>query len=169
MIESFELAKVPNFFALKLLQFCNLKNQRRFILQEEVSVSSRGLAAFLNNLRQFLKQYDKTVKIPVLHLLPKPKQEIGFTLLKDQLVAQYFQDIEEHCNRQICLSFRFEGNKECCFSIENFQIVGDQNSQTEIINLRHCEVHSFSKTVTILPQSVEFLIAITISDSNIFA
>ena len=54
------------FFAFKLFQFCNLKNQQRFILEEEVSVSLKELAAILNTLRQFLKQYDKTVKYPAL-------------------------------------------------------------------------------------------------------
>ena len=131
-------------FAFKLFQFCDLKNQQRFILEEEVSVSLKELAAILNTLRQFLKQYDKAVKFP-LYPLPKPKQEIGFTLFKDELFAHYFQDIKEHCNRQIRLSFRFERNKECCFSIKKFQIVGEQNVLTEIINLRHCEVYSLYK------------------------
>ena len=110
-----------------------------------MSVSLKELAANLNTLRQFLKQYDKTVKFPVLHPLPKTRQEIGFTLLTDELFAYFFQDIKEHCNRQIRLFFRFERNKECCFSIKNFQIVGEQNVLTEIINLRHCEVHSLYK------------------------
>ena len=145
IIELFELAKVPTRnFAFKLFQFCDLKNQQRFILEEEVSVSLKELAAILNTLRQFLKQYDKAVKFP-LYPLPKPKQEIGFTLFKDELFAHYFQDIKEHCNRQIRLSFRFERNKECCFSIKKFQIVGEQNVLTEIINLRHCEVYSLYK------------------------
>ena len=65
-------------FPFKLLQFCNLKNQRRFILEEEVSVSLKELAANLNTVRQFLKQKDKAVKFP-LYPLPKPKQDIGFT------------------------------------------------------------------------------------------
>ena len=43
-------------FAFKLFQFCNLKNQQRFIHEEEVSVSLKELAAILNTLRQFLKQ-----------------------------------------------------------------------------------------------------------------
>ena len=72
-------------------------------------------------------------------------QEIGFTLFKDELFAHFFQDIKEHCNRQIRLSFRFERNKECCFSIKNFQIVGEQNARTEIINLRHCEMYNLYK------------------------
>ena len=132
-------------FAFKLFQFCNLKTQQIFILEEEVSVSLKELAAILNTLRQFLKHYDKTVKFPALHPLPEPKQEIGFTLFKDELVAHYFLDIKEHCNRQIRLSLRFERNKECCFSIKKFEIFGEQNVLTEIINLRHCEVHSFYK------------------------
>ena len=94
-----------------------MKNQQRFILEEEVSVSLKKLAAILSTLCQFLKQYDETVKFPALYPLPKPKQEIGFTLFTDELFAHYFQDIKEHCNRQICLSFRFERNKECCFSV----------------------------------------------------
>ena len=122
-------------FAFKLFQFCNLKNQQKFILEEEVSVSLKEFAAILNTLRQFLKQYDKTGKFPALYPLPKPKQESGVTLFKDELFAHYFQDIKEHCNRQIRLSFRFERNKECCFSIKKFEIVGQQNVLTEIINL----------------------------------
>ena len=131
-------------FAWKLFQFCKLKNQQRFIPEEEVSVSLK-LAAILNTLRQFLKHYDKTVNFPALYPLSKPKQKIGFTLFKDELFAHYFQDIKEHCNRQIRLSFRFECNKECCFSIKNIQSVGEQKLLKEVINLRHCEVHSLYK------------------------
>ena len=110
-----------------------------------MSVSLKELAAILNTHHQFLKQYYKTVKFPASYPLPKPKQEIGFILFKEELFAQYFGDIKEHCNRQIRLSFRFERNKECCFFIKKFQIVGEQNFLKEIINLQHCEVHSFYK------------------------
>ena len=109
--------------AFKIFQFCNLRNQQTFIVEEEVSVWLKELAAFLNTLRQFLKQYDKTVKFPALYHLRKPKQEIGFTLFKDELFAHYFQDIKEHCNRQIRLSFRFERNKDCCFPIKKFNLL----------------------------------------------
>ena len=121
-----------------------MKNEPRFILEEEVSVSLKEPAAKLNTLRQFFKQYDKTVKFPALYPLHKPKQEIG-TLFKDELFAHYFQDIKEHCNRQICLSFRFELNNKCCFPIKKFKIFREQNVLTEIFNLRHCEVYSFYK------------------------
>ena len=69
-----------------------------------------------------------------------PKQEIGFTLLKDELSVHSFQDVKEHCNRQIRLSFCFERNKECCFFIKKFQIVGEQKVITKIIHIQHCEL-----------------------------
>ena len=127
--------------------FCNLKNQQRFILEEEVSVSLKELAAILNTLRLFLKQYDKTVKFSAWYPLPKPKQEIGFTLFKDELFAHYFQDIKEHCNRQIRLSFRFERNEECCFSIEKFQIVVEQNVLTDYESTPLRSVQSSQKSI----------------------
>ena len=37
-------------FVFKLFQFCNLKNQQRFILEQEVSVSLKELAAISNTL-----------------------------------------------------------------------------------------------------------------------
>ena len=92
-------------FVFKLFQFCNLKTRQRVILEEEVSVSLKELGANLNTLRQFLKQYDKTVKFPALYPLPQPKEEIGFILSKDELLAHYFRDIEEYFNRQIRLCF----------------------------------------------------------------
>ena len=132
-------------FAFKHFRFCNFKNLQTFILEEELLVLLKELAGILNTLRQFLKQYDKTVKFPASYPLPKPKQEVGFNLFKDELFAQYFQSIEEHCNRQTRLSFCFERSKSYCISFKKFQFVGEQNVLTEIIKLRHCEVYSFYK------------------------
>ena len=110
-------------FAFKLFEFCNLKNQQRFILEEVVSVSLKELADSLSTLRQFLKQYDKTVKFPALYPLPKPKQEIGFTLFKDELFAHFLQDIKVHCNRQARLSFRFEHSKSVVCLSKKFKLL----------------------------------------------
>ena len=101
LIELFESAKVPTrkfCFHIKLFHICDLKNQQRFIREVEVTVSLKELAVILNTLRQFLKQYGKTVKFRALYPLSKPKQEIGFTLFKHELFAHFFQDIKEHCN-----------------------------------------------------------------------
>ena len=83
-IRSVRVSKGSNekIFAFKLFQFCNLKNQlNQFIFEKEVSVSLKELAAFLKTPRQYLKQYEKAVKLVAFHPLPKPKQDIGFTLI----------------------------------------------------------------------------------------
>ena len=91
-------------FGIKLFQFCDLKTQQRYIIQQEVNISKRELTCLVDSLRDFLKTFDhatKCIQIP----LPKPKFEIGSTKSKDNLFAHYFNDIVEHPNRQIRLSF----------------------------------------------------------------
>ena len=100
--------------AIKLFQFCDLKTQQRYILQEEVNISERELTCLVDNLRDFPKTFNqasKCIQIP----LPKPKVEIRSINSKDNLFAHYYKDIIEHPNRQIRLSFRFGDNKVCVF------------------------------------------------------
>ena len=95
-------------FAIKLFQFCDLKTQQRYIL-EEVNISKRELTCLVGNLRDFLKTFDqasKCMQIP----LPKFKVDIGSTKSKDNLFAHDYNDIIEHPNRQIRLSFQFGNN-----------------------------------------------------------
>ena len=54
------------------------------------------------------------------------------------------------------------------FSIKNFQIVGEQNP-TRLLIYDTAKCIAVTKVVTILSQSVEFLIEIMKSDSNILA
>ena len=71
-------------FAINLFQFCYLKTQQRYILQEEVNISGRGLTSLVFSLRDLLKTSDhasKCIQIP----LPKPKYEIGSAKSKDNL------------------------------------------------------------------------------------
>ena len=133
-----------NSFAIKLIQFCDLKTQQRYILQEEVNISKRELTCLVDNVRDFLKTFDKAsncIQIP----LPKPKVEIGSTKLKDNLFAHHYNDIIEQTNRQIRLSFRFENNNSCVFSLKKFELHGNQFILTEIINLNHREIHHLYK------------------------
>ena len=54
-------------FAIKLIQFCDLKTQQRYILQEEVNISKRELTYLVHSLRNFLKTLDqasKCVQVP---------------------------------------------------------------------------------------------------------
>ena len=67
-----------NLFAIKVFKFCDLKAHQRSFLEEEISITIKELAAVLNRLRHFLKQYDRARKA-TLYPLSKPLQEIGFT------------------------------------------------------------------------------------------
>ena len=131
-------------FAIKLFQFCDLKTQQRYILQEEVNISKRKFTCLIDNLRDFLKTFDqasKCIQIPV----PKPKVEIGPTKSKDNLFAHHYNDIIEHLNRQIRLSFRFGNHNSCVFSLKKFELHGNQFSLTENVNLNHREIHHLYK------------------------
>ena len=133
-----------NLFAIKVLNFCDLKAQQRFFHDEEISITKKVLAAILNRLCHFLKQYDNARKA-TLYPLPKPLQEIGFTLWKDELFSHYYLDINEHTNRHLRLFFRFEKDKNCCFELKKFLYRGSQFVLTEIVNLSHNELYELYK------------------------
>ena len=131
-------------FAIKLFQFCDLKTQQRYILQKEVNISKREPTCLVDSLRNFLKTFDhasKCIRIP----LPKPKDEIGSTKSKDNLIAHYYGDIIEHPNRQIRFSFRFGDKTSCVFSIKKFELHGNLFILTEMVNLNHREIHHLYK------------------------
>ena len=48
-------------FAIKLFQFCDLKTQQRYILQEEVNISKRELTCLVDSLRDFLKTFGQAI------------------------------------------------------------------------------------------------------------
>ena len=131
-------------FAIKLFQFCDLKTQQRYILQEEVNISKRELTCLVDNLRDFLKSFGqagKCIQVP----LPKPKAEIGSTKSKDNIFAQYYNDIIEHPNRQIRLSFWFGNNNSCVFYLRKSGLHGIQFILTEFVNINHREIHHLYK------------------------
>ena len=131
-------------FAIKLFQVCDLKTQQRYILQEEVNISKRELTCLVDSLRDFLKNFDQASKCKQIPL-PKRKIEIGSTKSKDNLFAHYCNDIIEHPNRQIRLSFRFGNNNSCVFSLKKFELHGNPYIFTEIVNLSHREIHHLYK------------------------
>ena len=131
-------------FAIKLFQFCDLKTQQCYVLQQEVNISRRELTCLVDKLCDPLKTSDqasKCIEIP----LPKPKVEIGSLKSKDNFFAHYYNDIIEHPSRKIHLSFRFGNNNSCLFSLKKFEIHGNQFLLTEIVNLNHREIHHFYK------------------------
>ena len=109
-----------------------------------MNISKRELTCLADNLRDFLKTFDqasKCIQIP----LPKPIVEIGSTKSKDNLFAHHYNDIIEHPNRQIRLSFGFGNNNSCVFSLKKFELHGNQIILTEIVNLNHREIHDLYK------------------------
>ena len=131
-------------FAFKVFHFCDSKLQQRFILLEEVSISKKEIESLLHSLGEFLKAFDQANKVLQIPL-PKPKCEIGFTKAKDQLFTHCYKDIAEHLNRQIRISFRFEKNKTCVFSIKKFEHYCDQFILTEVVNLGYREIKQIYK------------------------
>ena len=131
-------------FAFKILHFCDSKLQQRFILKEEFSISKKEIESLLDSLGEFLKAFDQANKVLQIPL-PKPKLEIGLTKAKDELFSPCYKDIVEHLNRQLRLSFLFQKNKTCVFSIKNFEQYGDQFILTEVVNLSYCEIKHLYK------------------------
>ena len=95
--------------AIKLFQFCDFKTQQGYIVQEAVNISKKELIFLVESLRDFIKTFDNASKCTQIPL-PKLKVEIGSTKSKDNLFVLYYNDLNEHPNRQIRLSFRFRHN-----------------------------------------------------------
>ena len=131
-------------FAFEMFHFCDSKLQQRFSLKEEVSISKKETESLLDSLGDFLKAFDQANKVLQIPL-PIPKFEIGFTKAKDELFSHCYKDIVEHLNRQFRLSFRFERNKTCVFSIKNFEQYGDQFILPKVVNLSFREIKHLYK------------------------
>ena len=125
--------------AIRFFQFCDLKTQQHYILQQEVNISKRELTSLVDSLRVFLKIFDQASKCTQIPF-PNPKNEIRSTKLKDNLFAHYYIDIIEHPIRQIRLSVRFGNNNSCVISIKKFELHGNHFILTEIVNLNQREI-----------------------------
>ena len=127
-----------------MFQFCDLKTQQRYILQEEINISKRELISLVDSPPDLLKVSDhasKCIQIP----LPKHKVEIGSPKLKNNLFAHCHNDIIELPNRQIRLSFGFVNNNSCVFSIKKIEPHRNHFILTEIVNLNHREINRLYK------------------------
>ena len=102
------------------------------------------IESLLDNLGEFLKAFDQANKVSQVPLT-KPKFDIGFTKAKDELFSHCYKNMVEHLNRQVRLSFRFEKNKTCVFSVKKFKHYGDQLILTEVVNLGYREIKHLNK------------------------
>ena len=96
--------------AVKLFQFCDLKTQQRYTLQEEVNISKRD-SLLVDSLRDFLETCDHASKCNQTPL-QKHTNKIGSTKSKNSLFALCYNDIIEPLNRQN----RFFSDLETIFS-----------------------------------------------------
>ena len=152
-------------FAFKVFQFCDSKLQQRFILKEEVSISRKEIESLLDSLGEFLKALDQANNVSQIPL-PKLKFEIIFTKAKDELFSHCYKDIAEHLNRQIRISFRFEKNKTCVFSIKHFEHYGDQFILTEVVNLCYREIEHLYKNRFFVAYKCNIFRAITMCSTD---
>ena len=130
--------------AFKVFQFCDSKLKQRYILKEEVSISKKEIESLLDSLAEYLEAFDQANKVSQIPL-PKSKFENWLTKAKDELFTHCYKDIVEHLNRQVRLSFWFEKNKDCVFSIKKFEQNGDQFILTEVVNLSYREIKHLYK------------------------
>ena len=121
-----------------------LRTQQRCILQKKVDISKNELSCLVDSLRVFLKNLmnrANCLQIP----LSKPRNEIVSTESKDNLFVPYCNDIIEHRNRQIHLSFRFQSNNSCVSFIKNFELHGNQFILPEIVIINHRKIQLLYK------------------------
>ena len=110
-----------------------------------MNISQKEVSSVVDNLCVFLKIFDEASKC-LQSPLPKPKNGIGSTKSKGNLFAQYYNDIIEQPNIQICFSSRFNNNY-CFLFIKNFQLHGNQFILEEIVNLNHREIYHLYKNL----------------------
>ena len=111
--------------------------------------------SLLDSLGEFFKAFDQANKVSQIPL-PKPRFETGFTKAKDELFSHCYKDIVEHLNRKIRISFRFEKNKTCVFSIKKFEHYGDQFIPTEVVNLGYRQIKHHYKNRFFVAYKCEF-------------
>ena len=127
-----------------MFHFCYSKLQQRFVLKEEISFCKKEIESLLDNLGDLLKVFDQVnekLQIP----LPKPKHEVQFTKAENEMFNHCYKDFAEHLRRQTRLSFRFEKNKTCVFSVNKLERHGDQFTLTEVDNLGYHEIKNLYK------------------------
>ena len=81
------------------------------LFSKKKSAFQKKIEFLLDSLSEFLEAFDQGNKVSQIQL-HKPKFEIGFTKAKDELFSHCYNDIVEHSNRQIRLSFRFEKKQD---------------------------------------------------------
>ena len=102
---------------MQSLSFLRFKVTAAIYSQRRSQHFQKIIESLLDSLGELLKAFDQANKLSQIPL-PKPMFEIGLTKAKDEPFSHCYDDIFEHLNRQIRLSFRIGKNKTCVFSIK---------------------------------------------------
>ena len=131
------------YFAFKLLQFCDLKTQQRFILQEEVNFSQKELIFLLTVCAIFAKLLMKRASVYRFHYrnskLRLDQQSRKTTSLLNT------KKIKTYPNEQIRLPFWFGNNNSCVFSTKKIELHGQHFVLAEIVKRNHREIQHLYK------------------------
>ena len=85
-------------------------------------------------------------KLASAYRFPYRSRKLTLDLKSQKTIsAHYYNDIIEHPNRQIRLSFQLGNNNSCVFSVKKFELHTNQFILTEIVNLNHREFHHLYK------------------------
>ena len=123
-----------------------------------MNISKRELTCLVDSLRDFLKTFDQSSNC-IQYPLPEPKVEIGSTKSKDNLFADYYNDIIEHPKRQIGLSFRFGKKTNFHLNHLNYTVVNFFLQKLSTLTIAKFTIST--RTDITLQTSVKYLRSIT--------
>ena len=85
-------------FAIKLLQFCDLKTQQRYILQKEVNLSWKELRSLVDSLHDFLKFL---MKPSIVYRFHYQNQKVNLDLQNEKKLVSLLDTVRISLNIQI--------------------------------------------------------------------
>ena len=147
---------------MKLFQLCNSKTQKRYTLQDVVSISKRDWGSLIDSLRNFLRNSDQASKCIWILLPTKPNVNIrSKNSKKNKLFTHCHKDFFENSGRKLRSTSRFGNNKPCLFSIKKFQLHSNQLTLANFFNLKFRNFQNFLMNWFYVATNVKRLRAVT--------
>ena len=146
---------------MKLFPLCNSKTQKRYTLQDVVSISKRDWGSLMDSLPNFLRNSDQASKC-IWILLLKPNVNIGSkNSKKNKLFTHCHKNFFEYSCRKLHSTSRFGNNKPRLFSIKNFELLSNQLTLANFFNLKFRNFHNFLMNWFYVATNVKRLRAVT--------
>ena len=134
-----------------------------------MNISKRELVCLVDNPRDFLKTFDQASKCIQIPRFPyrSPKLRLDLQSQKTISFGHHYDDIIEHPNRQIRLSFRFGSNNSCVFSPKSLNYMAINSFLQKLSTLTIVKFTISTRTDITLQTSVKYLRAITMCSAFI--